>query len=64
MTIEQKYQTGIGTSNADSITLLGKDLASEILGKVSFGEYSALIPLLQRQVLCVDTTASTPSTLR
>ena len=34
----------------------------------SFGhyerEYSALIPLLQRQVLCVDTTASTPSTLR
>ena len=28
------------------------------------GEYSALIPLLQRQVLCVDTTASTPSTLR
>ena len=35
---EQKYQTGIGTSTADSITLLGKDLASEILGKVSFGE--------------------------
>ena len=29
-----------------------------------FSEYSALIPLLQRQVLCVDTTASTPSTLR
>ena len=28
------------------------------------GQYSALIPLLQRQVLCVDTTASTPSTLR
>ena len=27
-------------------------------------QYSALIPLLQRQVLCVDTTASTPSTLR
>ena len=38
MTSEQKYQTGIGTSTADSITLLGKDLASEILGKVSFGE--------------------------
>ena len=30
----------------------------------TFGQYSALIPLLQRQVLCVDTTASTPSTLR
>ena len=32
--------------------------------KQYFIEYSALIPLLQRQVLCVDTTASTPSTLR
>lgn len=38
MTDEKKYPTGIGTSNAESITLLGKDLASEILGKVSFGE--------------------------
>lgn len=38
MTGQQKYQTGIGISTEDSITLLGKDLASEILGKVSFGE--------------------------
>ena len=33
-------------------------------GAVTIEKYSALIPLLQRQVLCVDTTASTPSTLR
>ncbi|MGA1682834.1 MAG: citryl-CoA lyase, partial [Ilumatobacteraceae bacterium] len=32
------YRTGLGTSNADSITLLGHDLASELLGKISFGE--------------------------
>ena len=38
MTSPQKYQTGIGVSTEESITLLGKDLASEILGKVSFGD--------------------------
>ena len=32
------YRTGLGTSNADTITLLGHDLASELLGKTSFGE--------------------------
>jgi citrate synthase len=32
------YRTGLGTSDADSITLLGHDLASELLGKTSFGE--------------------------
>ena len=37
---------------------------SEESDEESNEEYSALIPLLQRQVLCVDTTASTPSTLR
>ena len=35
---KQTYRTGLGTSNADSITLLGRDLASELLGKTSFGE--------------------------
>jgi len=34
------YKTGLGTSDADSITLLGHDLATEILGKYSFGELS------------------------
>lgn len=32
------FRTGLGTSNADSITLLGHDLASDMLGKVTFGE--------------------------
>lgn len=32
------YRTGIGASDADSITLLGYDLASELLGQITFGE--------------------------
>ena len=32
------FRTGIGSSEADSIMLLGHDLATELLGKTSFGE--------------------------
>lgn len=32
------YRTGLGDSDADHITLLGHDLATELLGKISFGE--------------------------
>ena len=32
------FRTGIGSSEADSIMLLGHDLATELLGKISFGE--------------------------
>ena len=32
------YRTGLGTSNADAITLLGHDLAHELIGRISFGE--------------------------
>ena len=35
---KQTYRTGLGTSDADSITLLGHDMATELLGKTSFGE--------------------------
>lgn len=35
---KQTYRTGLGTSSADAITLLGHDLANELLGKTSFGE--------------------------
>ena len=38
MTNPNTYRTGLGTSDTDSITLLGHDLASELLGKISFGE--------------------------
>ncbi|GLX94533.1 citryl-CoA lyase [Herbidospora sp. NEAU-GS84] len=32
------FPTGIGTSDADSISLLGHDLAHDLMGKVGFGE--------------------------
>ncbi len=32
------YRTGLGTSDADHIWLLGHDLAEDLLGKVTFGE--------------------------
>lgn len=37
---EGRYPTSIGHSDADSITLLGHDLAGELMGQVSFGELS------------------------
>jgi citrate synthase len=33
-----EFPTSLGTSEADSISLLGHDLAGELMGKVSFGE--------------------------
>ena len=35
---EPSYPTSIGHSDADSITLLGHDLAEDLMGQVSFGE--------------------------
>ena len=32
------FRTGIGASDADSITLLGHDLATELIGTITFGE--------------------------
>ncbi len=38
MTDASGYPTSLGTSDADSIRLLGHDLADELMGKVGFGE--------------------------
>ncbi|WP_344498702.1 citryl-CoA lyase [Dactylosporangium maewongense] len=38
MAEELSFPTGIGTSSADRITLLGQDLAADLMGKVGFGE--------------------------
>jgi citrate synthase len=35
---DASYRTGIGTSTADTITLLGHDLARDLIGQVGFGE--------------------------
>src|SRR6516162_3513001 len=38
MTMTQQYPTSLGTSDADTITLLGQNLADDLMGKVGFGE--------------------------
>lgn len=40
MTPTPSYRTGLGASDLHSITLLGHDLAGELMGNVSFGELS------------------------
>src|SRR5262249_59207392 len=34
----QEYPTSLGTPDADTITLLGRNLADDLMGKVGFGE--------------------------
>src|SRR5258708_158936 len=42
------YPTGIGTSDAASIRLLGHDLADELLGNIGFGELALWLATQQR----------------
>ncbi len=42
------YRTAIGTSDATSISLLGKDLASDLMGKVGFAELAFWLVAQQR----------------
>jgi citrate synthase len=42
------YPTSIGTSDADTIRLLGTDLARDLLGQVSFGELAFWLVALRR----------------
>jgi citrate synthase len=43
MSDETWLRTGIGASDADSITIRGRDLATELMGKVSFTELAFLL---------------------
>ena len=36
--MSMQYQTSLGTSDADTITLLGQNLADDLMGQVGFGE--------------------------
>lgn len=42
------YRTSVGACDADSITVLGKDLASELMGRVSFGELAFWLVAMRR----------------
>ena len=43
-----EYPTSIGTSDATTITLLGHNLAEDLMGKVSFGELAFWLVALRR----------------
>src|SRR4051794_13748592 len=43
-----EYPTGIGTSDATTIRLLGHDLADDLIGKVGFGELALWLATQQR----------------
>jgi citrate synthase len=43
-----RFPTSLGTSDADTITLLGHDLAADLMGKVSFGELALWLVTQQR----------------
>jgi citrate synthase len=43
-----EYPTGIGTSDASSIRLLGHDLAGELIGNIGFGELALWLATQQR----------------
>ncbi len=43
-----EYPTGIGTSDASSIHLLGHDLAGELMGKIGFGELALWLATQRR----------------
>jgi citrate synthase len=45
---QMRYPTGIGTSDASTIRLLGHDLAGELMGKVGFGELALWLATQQR----------------
>src|SRR5246127_1059937 len=44
----QEYPTSLGTSDADTITLLGQSLADDLMGKVGFGELTLWMVTQQR----------------
>jgi len=48
---QSEYPTGLGTSSATSIELLGHDLANDLLGKVGFGELALWLATQQRPTL-------------
>jgi citrate synthase len=43
-----RFPTSLGASNPDTITLLGRDLATDLMGKVGFGELALWLVTQQR----------------
>ncbi|MDR3036252.1 MAG: citryl-CoA lyase, partial [Kitasatospora sp.] len=43
-----RFPTSLGTSDADTITVLGQDLAADLMGQVGFGELALWLVTQQR----------------
>src|SRR5215212_2111398 len=48
------FRTSVGTADADSITVMGRDLAGELMGKVTLSELAFLV--VQRRMPTADET--------
>ncbi|HUC57749.1 MAG TPA: citryl-CoA lyase [Streptosporangiaceae bacterium] len=48
MTNDPRLPTSLGTSDRDSITVLGQDLAADLMGKVTFGELALWLATQRR----------------
>src|SRR5919202_240154 len=48
MSDELRFPTSLGTSTADEIRLLGKDLTEDLMGNVGFGELAFWLVTLRR----------------
>jgi citrate synthase len=46
--VTETYATSIGTADATSITVLGRSLADDLMGKISFGELAFWLAALRR----------------
>jgi citrate synthase len=46
--VTETYSTSIGTADATSITVLGQNLADDLMGKISFGELAFWLAALRR----------------
>jgi len=46
--VTETYATSIGTADATSITVLGQNLADDLMGKISFGELAFWLAALRR----------------
>ena len=54
------YRTGLGTSDLESITLLGYDLADDLIGQITFGELAFWL-MAKRRPAPGERTMSRPS---
>ena len=54
MTDQPRYPTALGASSLETITLLGSDLARDVMGTVGFGELSFWLATQRRPMVSLS----------